>query len=204
MTDDQGFGYPLDYAVVYCENSPLNADCPPNEIQLKFKPALPENRSYTLHILRINMALETDSDFYMVDGEPRLKTFLTVDFPQDYKAGDFITIDHWHTFGPYDIQILGIEILQAREDSIRFRFVMQSPQAVGPLALCINRFGGSIGDGGGGCSGESRDGLIPPDPEEYRYFYNNATTKLSGPVDFYLQSLIVEEWTDMHLEFNLN
>lgn len=197
LTDDQGFGYPLDYAVVYCENSPPNARCPADEIQLKFKPALPGNRSYTLHIYRINMALETDSDFYMVDGEPRLKTFLTVDFPQDYQTGDFITIDQWHKFGPYDIHILGIEILQDREDSVRFRFVMQSPQAVGPLALCINRFGG------GSCSGESRDGLIPPDPKEYRYFYNNASQKLSGPVEFYLSSLIIEEWTDLHLEFNL-
>jgi len=198
LTDDQGFGHPLDYAVVYCENSSPNTKCPPDEIQLKFKPALPGNRSYTLDIYRINMALETDSDFYMVDGEPRLKTFLTVEFPQDYQAGDFITIDQWHKFGPYDIHILGIEILQAREDSLRFRFVMQSPQAVGPLALCINRVGG------GSCSGESRDGLIPPDPEEYRYFYNNATTKLSGLVEFYLQSLIIEEWTDLHLEFSLD
>lgn len=197
LTDDHGFGYPLDYTEVYCLNYPLNTECPPDEIQLKFKPALPENRSYTLHISRINMALNTDADFYMVDGESRLKTFLTVDFPQDYKAGDFIAIDQWHEFGPYDIHILGIEILQAREDSVRFRFVMQSPQAVGPLALCINSVGG------GSCSGESRNGLIPPDPEEYRYHYNNASQRLSGPVEFYLSSLIIEEWTDMHLEFKL-
>ena len=198
LTDDQGFGYPVDYAAVYCDNSHSNTNCPPDEIQLEFKPSLPGNRSYTLHISRINMALITDSDFYMVDGESQLKTFLTVEFPQEYQAGDFITIDQWYKFGPYDIHILGIEILQVREDSVRFRFVMQSPQAVGPLALCINRVGG------GSCSGESRDGLIPPDPEEYRYFYNNSSQKLSGPVEFYLSSLIIEEWTDLHLEFSLD
>lgn len=199
LRDDQGNGYPIE-DVYHCENDPKNIDCPTDEVEFTIHPALPEGRAYTLQIPRINLVnMDDDPNFQEVDGEVKLNTFLTLELPETYSSGDFIEVDRWYSVEPYSFHLLGLEVLQAKDDQVKFRLVMQSPDPITSFSLCINKF-----VTGAECnSGPSRDGMIPPDPDDLIYGTVGFPEFLTGPVEFYLNNVHVVHWVDLEVEFDL-
>jgi hypothetical protein len=198
LQDDQGNGYPIE-DIYHCGNDPQNKDCPTDEVEFTIHPALPEGRTYTLQIPRINLVnIDDDPNFYEVNGEAKRNTFLTIELPETYSSGDFIEVDRWYSIEPYSFHLLGLEILQAEDDQVRFHLVMQSPDPIIAISLCINRF-----VSGAGCQGPSRDGMTPPDPDDLIYNTVSFPDFLTGPVEFYLHNVYVEHWVDLDVEFDL-
>jgi len=198
LRDDQGNGYPIE-DVYHCGNNPQEKSCPTDEVEFTIHPALPEGRSYTLRIPRINLFnIDDDPNFYEVDGEVKRKTFLTVDLPETYSTGDFIVVDRWYSIEPYSFHLLGLEVLQAKDDHVKYRVVMQSPDPITSISLCINQF-----VTGAGNNGPSRDGMIPPDPDDLIYGIVGFPAFLTGPVEFYLNNVHVVHWVDLEVEFDL-
>lgn len=198
LRDDQGNGYPIE-DIYHCGNDPQDKDCPTDEVEFTVHPALPEGRTYTLQIPRINLVnIDDDPNFYEVDGEGKRNTFLTLDLPETYSSGDFIEVDRWYSVEPYSFHLLGLEVLQAKEDQVRFRLVMQSPDPITAISLCINRF-----VSGAGCQGPSRDGMVPPDPDDLIYNTVSFPNFLTGAVEFYLGNVHVVHWVDLEVEFDL-
>jgi len=123
---------------------------------------------------------------------------LTVDLPETYSTGDFIVVDRWYSIEPYSFHLLGLEVLQAKDDHVKYRVVMQSPDPITSISLCINQF-----VTGAGNNGPSRDGMIPPDPDDLIYGIVGFPAFLTGPVEFYLDNVHVVHWVDLEVEFDL-
>lgn len=197
LRDDQGGWYPIE-DVYHCANDPRNKDCPTDEVEFTIHPVLPVGRTYTLQIDQIILQSIVDLNFYEVSGETKVDTFLTIDFPDAYSKGDYIEVDRWFNFEPYSFHLLGVEVLQANEDQVKFRLVMQSPDPVTAISICINRF-----VKGAGCQGPSRNGMIPPDPDDLIYNTVSFPEYLTGPVEFFLNQVTLEYWVDWELEFEM-
>lgn len=176
-------------------------DCPENEIRLITEAALPSGKSYTLTIPRFSMLKNDYGDFYEVDGKTFLPAFLTIDFPENYQAGDFIKIDQWYDIPPFQLHLLGVEILSVSDELVRYRIVTQSPEsshALMDIALCVNQFieGGSCSEGG--YSGEKR-----PQADELIYSEGSFPRELLiGKVGFYLHQISLTYFPDWELTFD--
>lgn len=197
LYDDQGNFYPID-DVYHCENYKEKKDCPTDEAEFTIHPALPEGRSYTLQIDRVAVTSLSDANLNEVDGETKFMTFLSIDFPEAYSVGDYIKVDRWYNIEPYSFHFLGIEVLQANEDQTKFRLVMQSPDPIVAVSLCINKLVRGVE-----CNGPARNGMIPPSPDDLIYNAVGFPGLLTGPVEFYVHFLMLEYWVDWEVGFDL-
>lgn len=197
LQDEEGNGYPMD-ADYSC-----SSNCPHAEIGMITLSRLPSGKTYTLTMPRFDMYYSNYGSFYEEDGITHVPAFLSVEFPDEYKAGDFIKVDQWYDFPPIKFHLLGFEILSINEGFVRFRAVMQTPEsahAIVNIMLCVNEF-----MTGGGCGGDGGYGMEKrPDANELLYStISFPRERLQGEVDFYIHSVTLAYFPDWELEFDL-
>ena len=198
LRDEDGQFYSIDSDLSFSNKD----GSPEDQILMVTESALPTGKTYTLTMPRFTMMMKNYGDFYEEDGVTYLPAFLSINFPENYQVGDFITVDQWYDMPPFQFHLLGVEILHIDEEMVRFRIVIQSPESANALVdivLCPNRF--SVG---GGCVGRSTGGEKRPQADEL--IHNEAyfpTNLLHGEIGFYLFQTAFTFFPDWELNFDL-